>query len=450
MFSRTLKAAMSTVMMSSALCQPAQAQESLVEALQRVLKEHALIRVVDADVDVAKNQLAMERSAWLPRANVRGSYGYQDIERDVGASDDYNPSEITVGATQLLWDFGATNDAIERARRNLSKEELEHETQRQNLLLAGIEAHLKLVRAQQVLEYANESERNVMRQTQLENTRLEAGKGYTTDVLQAKAQLAGAQARRVTAQGQLLNAQHRYRAVFGDASALQPATETIAAPSRGMPADLDTALNAVDTQNIDLLAARERAQLQAADRDAIRSREFMPRIDLVVEKSKKSEYDGFIGDREDLKAMVQATWSFDFGMRQSRAVDAAASAFRSEQEKARYVSVQVLEETRNAWADYTTAREREAFLAEQVDLAQRFVDLARKERELGRRSLLDVLNGETNLINARSDAAAARTDVVLASFRIMRALGTLALDEVHADSLAAVAHPAAAEQIAQR
>ena len=57
---------------------------------------------------------------------------------------------------------------------------MEREAQRQNLLLAGIEAHLKLVRAQQVLDYASDSEENVKQQTQLENIRLEAGKGYTT------------------------------------------------------------------------------------------------------------------------------------------------------------------------------------------------------------------------------------------------------------------------------
>ena len=43
--------------------------------------------------------------------------------------------------------------------------------------------------------------------------------------------------------------------------------------------------------------------------------------------------------------------------------------------------------------------------------------MARKERELGRRSLLDLLNGEVALINAQSDAAAARVDEVIAAYR---------------------------------
>jgi adhesin transport system outer membrane protein len=52
--------------------------------------------------------------------------------------------------------------------------------------------------------------------------------------------------------------------------------------------------------------------------------------------------------------------------------------------------------------------ERTNYLINQAQISGNFLDLARKERELGRRSLLDLLNGEVALINAQSDAAAAR------------------------------------------
>lgn len=46
--------------------------------------------------------------------------------------------------------------------------------------------------------------------------------------------------------------------------------------------------------------------------------------------------------------------------------------------------------------------ERAEFLSNQVSMAANFLELARKERELGRRSLLDILNGEIGLINAQA------------------------------------------------
>ncbi len=63
------------------------------------------------------------------------------------------------------------------------------------------------------------------------------------------------------------------------------------------------------------------------------------------------------------------------------------------------------------------------------------LDLARKERELGRRSLLDLLNGEVALINAQSDAAAARVDEVIAAHRLLRAIGGLKPEVVRAPGM---------------
>jgi hypothetical protein len=123
--------------------------------------------------------------------------------------------------------------------------------------------------------------------------------------------------------------------------------------------------------------------------------------------------------------LVQAVWNFELGGRASHATGAATFAAIAEKDRSEYVGIQAKEEAKNAWADLISARDREAFLGNQVEISKNFLELARKERELGRRSLLDVLTGETGLINAQSDLVAAQTDVVLASYRLMRAVGAL-------------------------
>ncbi len=66
-------------------------------------------------------------------------------------------------------------------------------------------------------------------------------------------------------------------------------------------------------------------------------------------------------------------------------------------------------------------------LHNQANIAGEFLELARKERTLGRRSLLDVLSGETALINANSDAASADIDVSIAVFTLLDAMAELDL-----------------------
>ena len=53
-----------------------------------------------------------------------------------------------------------------------------------------------------------------------------------------------------------------------------------------------------------------------------------------------------------------------------------------------------------------------------------------KERKMGNRSLLDVLAGETALINAISAARSAETDIRLFAFTLLNAMGRLTLDTV--------------------
>ena len=55
----------------------------------------------------------------------------------------------------------------------------------------------------------------------------------------------------------------------------------------------------------------------------------------------------------------------------------------------------------------------------------RFLELARKERALGSRTLLDVLNGETSLLNAQSDAISAEIDVLLSGYAVLQSVGQL-------------------------
>ena len=151
----------------------------------------------------------------------------------------------------------------------------------------------------------------------------------------------------------------------------------------------------------------------------------MPRLDLDLGHAEYEDRDGTEGRRTDTTVMLNLKWSFDVGRRASHQVKSARAEALSEAEKANYVLVQSLEEARNAWNSWNMSRERTRYLENQVEISKEFLTLARKERDYGRRSLLDILNAETALIDAESAAVEAKIDEVLAAFRLMRATGRL-------------------------
>ena len=70
------------------------------------------------------------------------------------------------------------------------------------------------------------------------------------------------------------------------------------------------------------------------------------------------------------------------------------------------------------------------FLRNQANISGEFLRLARKERRLGRRSLLDVLSGETVEINASSDATNAENQVIVAAYNMLFVMGDLKVEDI--------------------
>ena len=70
------------------------------------------------------------------------------------------------------------------------------------------------------------------------------------------------------------------------------------------------------------------------------------------------------------------------------------------------------------------------FLANQATISAEFLELARKERKAGNKTLLDILGGETALINAKSDAAAAESAVLTMGYSLLGAMGILELSHI--------------------
>lgn len=405
----------------------ASADQGFAANLDRILREHQLVRMVDADTETAREQVDVEKAAYYPKLTVNAGAGRRNTQREEGSDGRYDPVDASVGINQLITDFGATSSRVQAAKVVLSKEEAERELQIQNLILAAIEAQLQVIQAERTQSYARQSEQNIKQQTSLEDARMEAGRGYATDVLQAKSQLAGAEARRVMADNRMRESLNRYRVIFGEAPITPERLDALAIPRDRLPSSEEAIVESVRQQNPDLLAAIKRADVTLAERDAARNRELMPRLSFRLSQEHYQDYDDTPGYRNDTKAMVNFDWQFDLGMRANYVTRAADQAIASAQEKADYVRIQAMEEARNAWASWQTSRERAEHLRNQVNIAENFLGLARKEREMGRRSLLDILNGEVGLINAQSDATAAGIDEIIAAYRLLRASGQLNL-----------------------
>ena len=85
---------------------------------------------------------------------------------------------------------------------------------------------------------------------------------------------------------------------------------------------------------------------------------------------------------------------------------------------------------RTTWDALKTAQQNAQFLTNQARISGEFLELARQERQAGNRTLLDVLGGETAMINAQADAIAAKIEVLISSYTLLSLMGGLTLDTI--------------------
>ena len=395
------------------------------DLLPSLIQEHDRVAAARAGVEAAEQRAKSAWGGWYPEFEATHSFGREKQQKP--AADDTNTSfgETNLRLTQLLWDFGATNAVIEKARLQMEGARIRLLQARQSVILEGVTAFLNVRRAIEVREFAEQSEANIRRQTGLEEARVEQGAGLSTDVLQAKTQLAGAQARHIQTEGAVIQALNRYRAVFGreptDIKSLQP----VPLPAGLLPDTLDHAIALALDANPDIQLARIDAAIADEAIGETASREFAPTLQAIGEHNRKRNVAGTIGKQNESIAKVELRWPFNLGLTAINTLRASQSDHVAAARTVQDVGRRVEEATRNAWQQFDTARRTAESLNLQAQIAEAFLDLARQERTLGQRSLIDVLQGETSLINAQSDAASAETDVRIAAYNLLGVLGQL-------------------------
>jgi len=403
--------------------------DNLGETVEKLLTTHERVLAVEQSSLAANSRLDVASGEWFPELNVNAQLGREKINKPVSDDTNLTASKLGLEVEQLLWDFGKTNADIAEKQAKQLQSKIKFSQSRQELTLEAVVAFLDMSRAIVVRDSAAKSVENIKRQTELEDVSVQKGKGYSTDVLQAQGQLLGAMARLSRADGDLNTAISVVETVFN-----QDAYEVSALSYNNMPANL-LPNTLEEAENIALdnspdIQLSEIAQAEAqARKDSAEAEGFLPRLQAVASSSWQDDYDGLAGSKNEQAIFFEVSMPFNLGLTSYDSLNAASADNLSAKYEIDDARRKVLGAVRKAWYKLHSSRIEAQQLATQADITEEFLELARKERQLNRRTLLDVLAGETSLINAQSDAVSARTNEEIAAYTLLKIIGTLS----HAD-----------------
>ena len=407
---------------------------NLKDSLNSVLKNHKTILATGTDIEAAKLRVKQSRGGYFPSLDVTANYGHENIIKyGPGNNTQLTARDATAKLTQTITDFGLTKSTVKTSKLTLKQTRALENQIKNDILLRALTAYLRVIQSRESVKYAQQSVKNIKKQTELEDAAVSAGGGLTSDVLQAKTQLAGAQARLIQFEGVLDAAKHEFVYIFGNFPENLDSLMLTKSIIEKLPKSLLDAEKIVIKNNPSLIAARISTDISKEAINTARASLF-PKIKGIVSHSEKQDFGGIVGFKRESSAKIDFSYPLNLSLSEYAGKDAAVQSYLSTQTRIKDQEDMITQMLRTTWDGLDTAQKNSEFLTNQARISGEFLELARKERQAGNRTLLDVLNGETAFINSQADAIAAKIEVLINSFTLLSLMGGLSLDSIELTS----------------
>lgn len=358
---------------------------------------------------------------YLPRLDLSAGAGREQRDDPI-LRKDFTRSSATLTLTQMLYDGFATRNEVMRFDHALLVRAFELKEASENTALEAVRAYFDVLRYRRLVGLAEENyvrHRSVFEQIQ---KKVQSGVGRRVDLEQAAGRLALAEANLLTETSNLHDVSARYMRVIGE----QPAKEmeSLANLTRDVPKDMSEALAAAQRDNPVLLASIENVRsAQSASR--VRDAAYRPRVDLRLKRDSGRDLNGYSGQHDSSTAEIVMSWNLFNGLSDS----ARSRQYAEQLNVAKDIRDKTCRDIRQtvaiAYNDTRKLAEQIGYLDQHQLSIEKARDAYRKQFDIGQRTLLDLLDSENELFQARRAYSNAEHDLAVAYVRTHAGLGRL-------------------------
>jgi len=331
---------------------------------------------------------------------------------------------------QPLFDGFQTRNGVLEAEAGVRASRHELKARENEILLQTAGAYLDVLRDEGIVLYRRKSLTSLKRELVAARERLGRGQVTQTDLEQARQRLSIAQSDLAKATGALEVSGLRFARIVGEAPR---SLHLPGLPRRLMPANRRAAAEQALGESPIIAAAREK--LEAAGHAVERVRgELLPSATLAGGYDRASNPSGTLRDEDGFSIMGRLRVPLYQGGEVSARVRQARQSASVLDREAEDVRLVVGEAVGAAWAELTTAKEREKLEEAAIDAAEKALAGVREEQRHGQRTLVAVLDAERELVEARIRILNTRRDLHVSAYALLRAIGNLTVASIAPDA----------------
>lgn len=403
--------------------------ETLEEALAYTYVANPQVLAQRAYLRSVYEKIIQSQSGYKPTIAGEASYGYNynrnRIRPNFFETED-DPYNLGVSAVQPLFSGFETVASVKAAKSQFEAERANLKAVEQNVLMSAATAYMNVIRDMALLKLTQNNEAVLRRQLDYTKDRFRVGELTKTDVAQSEARLAGAVASRIDAEGALKISYATYRQVIGK---MPDKIYEPTVPESKLPQTLAEALEISEKRNPQLMAAQQVAKSALSSIDVAKSGHY-PTLDLqgsFLHGKTKTNLNGGIFKGQSDTSDVQLVMNIPLYTAGSVASRVRESKHLAGQARINVDTTrrEIAQATTQSWEDYQSSVASLKSLEEQVRASELALDGVKREEQAGTRTVLDVLNAEQELLDARVSVVTAKRDQVVAAYQLLASMGMM-------------------------
>lgn len=398
------------VSISVGMCVRAQ---NLHEAVMIALSQYPAILAAQSKINAADSDIIRAQGAHWPQVAWTGTYNA------------YNSGNVPNNWIQSptvsmnIWSGWRIQSDVERSRSLADASRQQERITRDDVALQSTEGYLNWAHQLELVRLARENLASHQKIFGDISKIIEIDPGRGVDQSQARVRFENAKLTLQQREADLISAEQRLnRMLLGKMPTVPSGIDY--APGLS-PSSAQQALTYVNETHP--VIAQYRAQVFAAEAAVRNARaQFSPTVNVTYGKQ---TYQG-TAQGDYLAQLVVSVPLFDGGTAYG-ATGAAQGNLQAIEFNLKESELIIRERIASFWADWVSAKNRKVLGISQAKTAQSLVDGYKMQFQVGRRSLLDLLNVQSDLFTYQTNAENAAYEARIARARIMAAIGKLAV-----------------------
>ena len=396
--------------------------ETIKEALVLAYANNPTLNAARAELRGVDENVPIALSGWRPTASVSGTAGWS--RTSVNSVENYrNNASISLSVSQALFRGFRTINSTRQAESVVKAQRESLGSSEQDVLLAAAQAYVDVIRDTALVSLQRSDLQFLTEQVRAARDRFEVGEGTRTDVSQADARRAEAQASLNSALANLNASRAVYRRVVGVEARNLSADASI---NMLIPSSIDAALQVSEGAQPLIRQAQHLVDAAVFNVKAIEG-ELLPTVSLNGSVTRNWSPASSSSVTQSNSATVYG--SVTIPIYQAGTVTARVRQAKEELGQARLqldvVRDQVRANVISAWGNFQAAGASIEAAQAAVKAQKLALEGVIEEQRVGQRTTLDVLDSQRDLVNQRVNLVTAQRNRIVSGYQLVSAIGKL-------------------------